>query len=97
MTVNRRERAFSFRPVFRDAIGRTINRRAKNRTAQDIEAIFSPALLSIGLALESKIPAVFLTEYCAEMADRAQLWTHEGVEKITETELTRAIDALKSY
>jgi hypothetical protein len=88
--------AASVKPVFRDAIGRIVNREPGRRTEAFIQTALMPSLLALSGIIESKASTNLLAEYCGEFALRSKDWTLDQVEAIAETEFNRAVDALVS-
>lgn len=91
---DKKQKAEITRPVMRDAIGRILKNEKKEDTF--VERAFLPVLHSLVLALSSKATPAFLSDYCDAVADRSKTWHGDQVEAITDSEFTRAIEALES-
>jgi hypothetical protein len=90
------EQAAVVKPIFRDAIGRIVNRELSRRNGPFVHSVIMPTLLVLCGQLRSDAAAGFLSSYCAELTKRSQSWTAEQVEAITDSEFASAIDALAS-
>ena len=77
--------------VFRDAIGRLLNRKTERTKA--IPAIFGPFMRALGELFSEKQDPAFIEDYLGAMAERARSWTLEAAERIVGDELDRAVTA----
>jgi HK97 family phage portal protein len=92
----KRNACLTAKPVFTDAIRRILKRPADKRTESDTQTTLTPSLLVISGIIQSKATGNFLGEYCAALAIRAKEWTADQAEAITDSEFTRALEALES-
>jgi hypothetical protein len=90
---------------FRDALGRLLNRPAKDRE-KSLPTIFRPVLIGTSAALEKPVTEngittrmSFIEDYLGAMAKRSIVWTNEHLKNIATEELDRAITAMsdRSY
>jgi HK97 family phage portal protein len=84
--------------VFRDAVGRLLNR--KTERAKAVPAIFRPFLVALGELFSENQDADFIDDYLGAMAERANAWPRDNVlttllqiEMIAAEELDRAVIA----
>jgi HK97 family phage portal protein len=85
------KKAQAFFPLFRDCVGRTINRRDREKAA---DAIFRPILCSMAQALDATVGDSFLDRYLAAIGKRAAGWDEGKADEITSTEFERAVNEL---
>jgi HK97 family phage portal protein len=90
---------------FRDALGRLLNRPAKDRE-KSLPTIFRPVLIGTSAALEKPVTETvitgrmsFIEDYLGAMAKRSIVWTNEHLKNIATEEVDRAITAMsdRSY
>jgi len=81
----------SFSRIFRDAVGRTINRKQDRHGF--VVMTFEPILSGIAANLNVDDP-VFITGYLGAMGERSATWDKDNADRISTEELTRVVDAL---
>lgn len=84
-----------FAGIFRDAIGRVINRQAKDRP-RVAAAILEAGVTALAQFCE-KDSSEFIVDYIGGMVQRSQVWKEASVESIVTEELDRAISAFRRH
>lgn len=92
----KKEQAAVIRPIFRDAIGRILHRAAKGRNQAFVQSTIMPTLMVLAGQLQASPASSLLVQHCAALTLRAQAWTEDQAEAITDSELAAAIEALLS-
>ena len=80
-----------FSNLFRDAIGRVLNRAPKDRE-KSAASMFSPIFISLAALFEVN-DALFVDDYLSALAQRSAMWKKENIEAVLTEELDRAITA----
>ena len=92
----KKEQAAVIRPIFRDAIGRILHRAAKGRNQAFVQSTIMPTLMVLAGQLQASPASSFLVQHCAALTLRAQAWTEDQAEAITDSEFAAAIESLLS-